>query len=211
MDRAPTVARLSLATDPAFDALVRIYKAALPASERKGVEALRVMLARPDYEFLLARRDDEVLGFAIVIRLAGGEACLLEYMAVDVAHRGGGIGSFLFRASVASAGAQTLLLEVDAEDPAAPDAEERVRRRAFYRRLGCRQVAGLRYLMPAVTRERPPSMGLFVLREPLPARIPKAELQSWLECLYVSVYGRSPADPLIGEMLAPLPAEIPLI
>jgi GNAT superfamily N-acetyltransferase len=210
-ETTPTVARLTLATDRAFDALVRIYKAALPASERKGVEALRTMLARPDYEFLVAWRDEEVVGFAIVVRLAGCQACLLEYMAVDVAHRGRGIGAVLFRASAASVGAQTLLLEVEAEDAAAPDAEERVRRRAFYRRLGCRLVDGLRYLMPPVTWDRPPSMGLFVFRDSFPTTIRRTELQRWLECLYVSVYGRSPDDPLIGEMVGPLPAEIPLI
>jgi GNAT superfamily N-acetyltransferase len=92
------VHRVRSAGEPAFDGLLRVYSASLPASERKSIDALRQMIERPEYLFLAVEDADVVVGFAIAIALAGCDAALLEYIAVDAARRGKGIGQLLFRA-----------------------------------------------------------------------------------------------------------------
>lgn len=196
-----------------FDALLQIYTAALPSSERKSAAVLHGMLERPDYEFLVAELDSEVVGFAIIACLSQSHACLLEYMAVKATRRCKGIGAFIFTKAADSplVDSRYLILEVEAVQTGAPDSELQSKRRDFYRRLGCRQISGLRYLMPPVTADQPPAMGLFVFRRQLPAQIDREDLRDWLQCLYTDVYGRPREDPRIGKMLSGLPAKIELV
>jgi GNAT superfamily N-acetyltransferase len=212
-DPALTVVPLSAGMNLEFDALLQIYTAALPSSERKSAAALLSMLARPDYEFLVAKLDREVVGFAIIASLSQSNACLLEYMAVKAARRGSGIGAFIFTKAADSprVNSRYLILEIEAEQTGTPDSELQIRRRDFYRRLGCRQVSGLRYLMPPVSAHQPPAMGLFVFRRQLPAQIDREALRDWLQCLYTDVYGRPRGDSRIGKMLSGLPAKIELV
>src|SRR5579871_4337145 len=81
---------------PEFEALVRIYSASLPESECKSISALWAMIERPEYLFLVALEGGSVVGFTISIRLSGTDAALLEYFAIDPAHRNQGIGQSLF-------------------------------------------------------------------------------------------------------------------
>ncbi len=190
----------------AFRDLLRIYREAIPSSERKDDLVLSEMLARDDYEFRVAQLGSGVAGFTIVKSFRSCDASLLEYMAVDRTQRGNGIGSLLFRhaSSAESTITRYVLIEVeDAEEVAglSEDAQRR-RRKAFYRANGCREVAEFSYLMPVVSTERPPAMRLMVYRRDFPNAIDKAELRRWLEAIYVEVYRQPVSDPRIAQMLA---------
>ena len=189
----------------AIESVCRIYEASIPASERKPVEAIRDMAKRPDYRLLTAVSDGRVLGFAAVFTPPGEFFALLEYLAVDPAVRGAGIGAGLFRAAVeavggGAAGGRWMLIEVDADvsDDAA-DLHLRRRRQAFYRRLGCRRVAGLAYELPLRTRGLPPPMHLFVHGG---IALTRPELGRALRIIYPQVYGQPAGDPRIDRMLA---------
>ena len=199
----------------AFRDLLRIYREAIPSSERKDDDVLAEMLARDDYEFHIAQLKSGVTGFTIVKSFRSCDASLLEYMAVDRAQRGNGIGSLLFRhASTAdSTITRYVLIEVeDAEQVAelSEDAQRR-RRKAFYRANGCREVAGLSYLMPTVSTERPPPMKLMVYRRDLPHAIDKTELRRWLEGIYLEVYRQSAGDVRLAQMLSTVPKRVSLL
>jgi GNAT superfamily N-acetyltransferase len=204
------VHRVRSAGEPAFDGLLQIYKGALPASERKSVDALRQMIERPEYLFLTVDDSDAVVGFAIAIALAGCDAALLEYMAVDEKRRGRGIGKLLFRAIAGwpAVHQRTLLIEVESSEAASPEAENRERRNQSYRRLGCRQIEGLTYVMPRVSAEAPPAMDMLVYRPELPADIEKPRLRAWLEACYAHVYQQQLPDARIEAMLQGLPDRI---
>lgn len=186
-----------------FAGLVRVYEASLAEGERKGVAALQAMLTRPEYVFLIAIEEERVVGFAIAIALIGSDAALLEYMAVDVGLRGQGVGAALFQAVAAwpEMAERFLLVEVDSEREDSAEREERGRRKAFYRRLGAREVEGVRYLMPPVTAATPPAMDLMVYGRELPGYIEKGRGRGWLEACYAQVYGVTAGDPRIDAML----------
>jgi GNAT superfamily N-acetyltransferase len=207
-------ARLRPGPSPEFAALLRIYHEAIPASERKDDSGLAQMLAQDDYEFRVAFSGGAVLGFTIVKTFSRCEASLLEYMAVDRARRGGGIGGRLFReaCSAKTTRSRFVLIEVEDEDEVTglPEDAQRRRRKAFYRANGCREVAGLSYLMPTVSADQPPRMNLLAFRNALPANVDKAELRRWLESIYVEVYRQPVDDARIAQMLSPLPSTIAL-
>jgi GNAT superfamily N-acetyltransferase len=208
------IERLRPGMPAAFRELLRIYREAIPSSERKDDAVLGEMLARDDYEFRVAQLEDGVVGFTIVKSFHSCDASLLEYMAVDRTKRGSGIGSLLFRhaSSADSTIARYVLIEVeDAEEVVGlSEDSQRRRRKAFYRANGCREVAELAYLMPTVSAERPPPMKLMIYRRHLPEAIDKTELRRWLEGIYVEVYRQSARDVRIAQMLAAVPNRIGL-
>lgn len=208
------IERLRTGMHAAFRDLLRIYREAIPSSERKDDIVLSEMLARDDYDFRVARLENSVVGFTIVKSFRGCDASLLEYMAVDRPQRGNGIGSALFRraSSADSTTARYVLIEVeDAEEVVGVSEDtQRRRRKAFYRANGCLEVAELSYLMPTVSSERPPRMKLMVYRRDLPKVIDKIELQRWLEGIYVEVYRQSVSDVRIAQMLAAVPDPVSL-
>ena len=137
--------------------------------------------------------------------VARGSFGLLEYIAVDKSHRGRGVGSELFEATVGAVyrehGAVPILLEVDSDRQPCPDREERRQRQNFYRRLGCSRVAACPYILPLPGKTEPPAMDLFVyVPNPAPT-IRRANLERWLKLIYRDVYGCSADDHRIAIMV----------
>jgi GNAT superfamily N-acetyltransferase len=215
--------RLHSPDDPRFAQLLAIYTEAHPASERKPVEQLAAMIARPEYLFLVAfsgaeqqdisDRIDAVVGFAIALCLPNTDACLLEYMAIEHDHRNRGIGQLLFREVLArpEIAGRFLLAEVDSDKLPCPDRAERTRRKAFYHRLGCGEIAGLSYLMPPVSTATPPPMDILVHHPDSPEYLSKNLLKAWLTACYTEVYGMAAGDPRIAAMLCELPESCALL
>ena len=177
-----------------FEQLLAIYFESMPAYERKSEKLLRQMLNDPTYRFNASSISHKVVGFSIVKKLVGIDACLLEYLAVESSHRRQGLGQGLFGASLC----QLMLIEAEAEVT------------TFYAKLGCLQITGLQYQMPAVAIAKPPSMNLRLFSANPPAAIPKQLLGQWLTAIYTEVYSQSPNDPAMKIMLASLPESIPL-
>ena len=204
-----TFSTLSDAEGADFQALLRLYREALPARERKSAEAVRAMIASPNYRVILARAAGDVVGFAIL--LIGKTMALLEYMAVREEVRSNGVGSALYRyARDACAPPELpLLVEVDSEREIAPDRHDRLRRKQFYLRLGCRQFDGLDYQLPLPGEKPPPLMDLLV-DSPLSAQIPRENVAVWLREIYRSAYSCEMDDPRLLAMIDTLPTEVTL-
>ncbi len=207
------VHRVESPKDPRFDALMAIYREAHPRSERKPSSLLVEMIGNPAYCFLVVVREEDVVGFTISVCFARSDACLLEYMAIAANARGQGIGQFIFRhlVELQPVCGRYLLAEVDSEKLPSEDRSDRMRRKRFYRNLGCREVEGLDYIMPRISESAPPAMDILVYRDVLPSEIPKALLRAWLDDIYVNVYSKQSADPQIGKMIANLPENLRLI
>lgn len=206
-----------LARDDAagFARVHALCAAVIERSEQKTAAELRATFERDDYVFLAARRTGDLLGFASVFLPEGQDFWLLEYLAVAEAAQGEGCGAALFAAAVAHAGPGRIgLLEVDALPPPAADAMLRGkvgRRLAFYGRLGCRQIAGVDYLLPLQTYGAPPPMILLAHAPPSAESVKRHALLDWLRTIYVQVYAQDPGDSRIARMADKLPAELELL
>ena len=205
-DAAGSEPVFSIVQDPSsrnFAALYAIYESALPSSERKSRRVLEEMIGRSDYRFIVARVRDEIAGFAILFIAQTARIGLLEYLAVDEQFRGLGLGAALFergrRWVTGGPASRALLIEVEADLVESPERELRARRKNFYRRLGCRELTELRYIMPLQGRGTPPAMDLMVWFSG--NEISREQLRAWLVAVYEEVYGCGRDDPRIDQMI----------
>lgn len=134
---------------------------------------------------------------------------LLDYLFSRPDMRGSGLGAALFRAVAAEVGDRRLLVEVDSDREASSDQPIRKRRKDFYRRLGCRQLVGLPYILPLPGEGDPPLMDLLVLGEGREA-VARAEVRDWLLAMIGEAYPDVAAAPLVSRMLDDLGPSIPL-
>lgn len=197
-----------------FEALreaYEVYEEAIRPSERKPFGALRTMLARADYRFAMAREAGTNAVVGVAVLFVAADFGLMEYLAVAPARRSAGVGSGLFRYG-AGLVPGPVLVEVDLPETAAAGGAERAvceRRVAFYRRVGCRQLAGLTYRLPLPGD--PPPMGLFLYAPEAQTAVPLGTVRRYVTTLYTRVYGRRSDDPQIDAMLARLPDPVRLV
>lgn len=188
-------------------AFFALYHEALPASERKPDAAILAMAQQADWVVELAIREAEPVGLLVLYRARTQPIALLDYLAVSASARGGGLGSALFARVAALAEGRALLVEVESDgDSGAPDLAQRRRRKRFYARQGCRQLAGLAYRMPALGSETPPPMDLLALTSH--DAIARETVHAWLTDIHVHAYGQPADNPLIAQMMADLPARL---
>lgn len=190
-----------------LDRAYAIYADAILKSEQRPEDEFRALVARPDYRTVIAMRDDEMVGVAVSWTPDDGDAWLFEYAAVIPEARGKQIGSHLFLATQSLVGKdRTGLIEVDADT----GADEQARHLAFYRRLGCRRLRDLVYLLPLDAFGTPPPMMLLVHAPPDFGAISIHVVEDWLRRIYYEVYGKRLDDPRLAAMIDPLPDEVQL-
>jgi GNAT superfamily N-acetyltransferase len=186
--------------------LLSIYQDAIEPSEQKTADEIAALVGDPRYQILVHRSRDSVDGFAMVFLPDASSFWLLEYMAVKRSKRSSGIGAILFNAAVASAGqrapGQCGVLEVDRPGAIVAPGNEPDRRLSFYRKLGCVEVLGLRYILPLATAGTPPDMVLLVHGMSRGEDVSRETLRDWLATLYSQVYSCAADDPRIDRMLS---------
>jgi GNAT superfamily N-acetyltransferase len=193
----------------AFDQMAAIYRSSIIPSEQKSASELAGMLSDPRYKIIVAQSEGRVIGFAISFFPACGTFWLLEYMAVDRTLRSRGDGRRLFleakRIAAQAVGAAPCILEVDQcsqQQPAGTDASRRLQ---FYRRLGCRRVSRLDYILPLDAAGAPPPMWLLVHGLEHGVSVLADDVAQWLLRIYADVYGKRADDPRLITMLSSLP------
>ena len=199
------VQQLKSCDGPPFRELYEIYAVSIAARERKDEAWICAMIRSPDYQFWVLPGGGHIEGFSIVFLPPAERFALLEYMAVAPQQRNHGVGSTLFRQTMARVPPQhasvPTLLEVDSDREASADRALRARRQQFYRRLGCVRIAGLHYILPLPGEGPVPEMDLMLYAAQPPRQLAKAELERWLKTIYRDVYHASPDDPRIAQML----------
>ncbi len=192
-----------------IDAAFALYRDSIETSEQRPEQVFRTLIQRPDYIFLCAMLDDELIGVAVSWVPAAADFWLFEYAAVSERLRGNKIGANLFFATRLMAGQERIaLVEVDAFT----GEEIQARRLAFYRRLGCRRLAGLDYILPLDAFGTPPPMWLLALsQEETLASVSVQEVEDWLRRIYSEAYLKPLDDPRLAKMIDPLPDDVELI
>jgi GNAT superfamily N-acetyltransferase len=196
------IERLNADNEPAFAAVLAIYRDAIDPSEQKTEAALRAMLAGKESLFLIARERGVVTGFAILWLPVDEAFWLLEYMAVAPARRGAGLGADLLRASMAEAARPFAIVEAEQPAPGASGELQKARRLRFYARHGFRRLAGLDYDLPLRAAGLPPPMWLLVHADEEVLGLGREGVRAWLGAIYAGVYQQAPDDPRIPRMLA---------
>lgn len=201
------IQRLAETDVDGFAEAYRLYHDAIELSEQRPEGEFRGLALRPDYRFLVARLGERTVGLSVSYVPSEDYFWLFEYAAVAPDMRGASIGAQLFRASQMIAGDhRTPLIEVDADRGEA----EQARRLNFYRRLGCKRISGLDYLLPLEAFGKPPPMWMLALPQAGVTAIDIDTLERWLRSIYEDVYGQRLDDPRLARMIDPLPDAVAL-
>ena len=114
-----------------------LYESAFPAGERRPFSEFLLLRDRGALDLSAIVDRDALCGLAMVMHGAGG-VCL-SYFAVSPDRRGGGLGGRALDALLRQYAGQDLVLEIEVQDPAAANAAQRARRKAFYLRHGLKE------------------------------------------------------------------------
>jgi len=201
---APKLIEVTDAGSELFGSAMAIYEAEIPRAEQKTRPQILAGLAHPDVRFWAYVRGGAVIGLSILYAPPREGVMLLEYLAVAANAQGGGIGSALFSDSCEASRIDPdtlLLIEVDSETGALEAGERAVRlkRKQFYRRLGCREVQGFDYILPLESYGPAPEMNLLVLGAEGPG-LETVRLTRAVSTIYQEVYACTPDDPRIAAM-----------
>jgi GNAT superfamily N-acetyltransferase len=124
------------------NSFIRIYEESFPRSERDDTEALLASIEAGSRFCMVAHRNHELIGLAVLLALAELDIQFLEYFAVDSRLRSLGIGAqFLghLGTELQSAPSPALGIVFEVDQPEHADGEERrlrQRRIEFYKRNG---------------------------------------------------------------------------
>lgn len=116
-----------------------LYEEAFPAEEKKPVELMKDLAAQGKMELLAVVEDEAFVGLAMNMLAPEKKMALLDYFAIDPKHRCSGYGGRAVRSLVERFIGQKYIFEIEKQDPAAENADDRARRKAFYLRNGLKE------------------------------------------------------------------------
>lgn len=119
------------------DKVYALYHQAFPEIERKPFELMEELSLQGKMEILAVTENGEFLGLAV--NMMDGGTALLDYFAIASERRGGGVGSRSLKLLLEHFRGQKYIFEIEKQDAAADNAEERKRRKAFYLRNGLKE------------------------------------------------------------------------
>lgn len=198
---------LSDPDDRRFSELLSLYESAIPPSEQKSAEAIRSMASSPRHRVIIAQDNGRVLGFLLIF--LGRTIALLEYLATQIDVRSCGLGAQLFHRALAAAEQRILLIEVESDRQPCSDRAIRTRRIGFYKRLGCRRLEDVDFILPLGDTAGVPPIDLLIAHAP-DAPVEGSSVAIWIMEIYENVYGCSQDDPRLTRMLAALPDQVSL-
>lgn len=112
----------------------RLYRQAFPRSERKPFWLILRMTKKKKTDTWCILSARQFAGFATTIN--GDGLVMLDYLAIDKKARNGGVGTQALRLLQDTYAGQGFFVEIESPFEDVPDKQDRLRRRAFYRRCG---------------------------------------------------------------------------
>ena len=191
---------------------IRIYEESFPRSERDDTQALLASIEAGRRFCMVAHRNHELIGLAVLLALAEPGIQFLEYFAVDNHLRSLGIGTqFLGQLGTelrsAPSPASGIVFEVDQPDLAKSE-ERRLRERRieFYQRSGAVLVeCAPTYRAPNLEHEGTlPSSLMWLPLDPHIRRLGGDLLKKCVLAILTQSYGLRSDDPLVHEVISEL-------
>ncbi len=128
-----------------MDKLCTLNAEAFPENERLRVEDMLAMAAHQETDFMAVYDDSAFVAFYLVFR--GELSAYIYFFAVTADKRSLGYGSAILRHLREEYGAYQLVLDLEELDEAAENYRQRLTRKHFYLRNGCRETGyGMEYV-----------------------------------------------------------------
>lgn len=154
-------------SDPSSDEFkeaMKIYTASFPENERRTVASIEAMVNDGKIRLIVGLVDGRASFMALLYPIEGTPFVLGDYLATAKEYRGKGIGKqFLDGIFSAVDGLEFDYFLIQVENPYISSDETMRRRVEFYKRLGMKELKGLRYVLPPLQGTMPTEMILMVL------------------------------------------------
>lgn len=197
--------------DEAFRDAMDIYLDTIPANERQEVSVIKERVATSKERLLVGRLNDEVVCIALIYPFQNSEFVLIDYLAVKKTVRQKGIGTSLIRHILEMYWAKGRWLIGEVEDPKqGNDRQNRVRRIAFYRRNGAKELKNVPYQLPPMQGIEPTPMILLSFTQNKENQIKGEVVQKLIRQIYTELYKRNSTDTLLNAIIKAVPEVIRL-
>jgi ribosomal protein S18 acetylase RimI-like enzyme len=184
-----------------FRQAMQIYLAEFPRDSRLSIDRIRTLLREGNYQLIIAEKNGQVLGFALIWICRSPAFVHLDYIAVAREWKGKGIGTALYRWLIThlpdfSPRARLLTLEVE---------DDLI---AFYQRSQTQLLHNLSYQFPGPLGPIP--MHLMVHDAHGRAELDRRTVRGVMRALYCGLHRRKSTDPLLRSCLTQVPAKVSL-
>jgi len=178
-----------------------------PANELKEYKHLQSLLVKKKYKLLLAKVNQELVGYALIYEIGHLSAIWLDYLAIDPKFQNAGYGTLLFNKIMQSNrdGLIGMFIEVEIPEGDEESRKQQLRRINFYERLGARRL-NIPYQLPTNSGGFP--MYLYFRPSSKIQRLPKEQIQAAIaevfDYIHSDVHNR---DVILGQFSTLIEAE----
>ena len=203
--------------DDANSKLENLYLQSFPAVETRPISKLNELLKnQSNYHLFIAKEDDSVIGFALVYILSNHNVSLLDYLAIDSAYQGKGIGSKLLQYCIDATKSYSsnllgMILEIERDDTDDPAENQRRKDRInFYARYGAKKFEDTSYFIPPQSGNIPVKLYLMIIPYQEFDSLPKQKVVSFATQMHSEIYHYKKND-LNEKMAEGLPDPVKLV
>jgi ribosomal protein S18 acetylase RimI-like enzyme len=184
-----------------FRQAMRIYLAEFPRDSRLSIDYIRTLLKEGNYQLIIAEKNGQVLGFALIWICRFPAFVHLDYLAIAREWKGKGIGTALYRwliTHLSDFSRRVRLLTLEVEDDLI----------SFYQQSQTRLLRDLSYQFPGPLGPVP--MHLMVHDAQGRTELDQRIVRGVIRALYCGLHRRTPTDPLLRSCLTHIPAKVSL-
>lgn len=193
-----------------------IYLNYFPPQEIRSLEKTISMIQKDNnYHVIVALQDEKVIGFSFLYLFSSLKFGVLDYIAAIKEFQGKGIGTGIFNFSFHVLGSKIpdgigLLMEIQKDNVQNSNENEiRKRRIKFYKKLGCKFLNGINYLLPSQIGRNPEEMYLMIKPITNINSLSRNEVSKFVDAIYSKIYFYNSND-LIDKVFDNSPDLIPI-
>jgi GNAT superfamily N-acetyltransferase len=195
-----------------FRKAMRIYTTSIMENERRPIDNIEEALRCGKNRLMIGHLCNNVVLMALLYPLEAMPFVLLDYLAVAKEYRSIGIGErFLKNIFRLIDDIRFNYLLVEVENPYHVEDESRTRRVNFYKKLGLKELKGLRYIMPPLQGAEPTEMILMVLSKLNEDYLEGSEIMDAIIRIFIELYHRDADDEILATILKGIPDKIRLV
>jgi hypothetical protein len=195
-----------------FREAARIYIAAFPESKWRPVATMKELISSGRLRLIIGIVEDQVVFMSTLYPIRGTPFVLGDYITVADEYRGRGI-SRQFNEDVFCmiSGLKFDYLLAEVEDPYLDSDEQKTRRVNYYRRIGFKEMKGVRYSLPPYQGTSTMEMILMVLCWHGEVFLDGAEIRDIIARIFRELHNRDRNDPILTRNIEGVPDRIELI
>lgn len=203
-----------------FEAAMKIYVSSFRENERRPIASIVSMLSNGTSRLIVGEEADEIVFMALLYPIKGMPFLLGDYLATSESHRNRGIGKAFVRLvldetvfdetgnSLRPVPFEYFLVQIEYPHDGIDDLANR--RRVFYRRLGMKELKGVKYILPPLQGDRTTDLALMLSSRDDEHFLDGRVVRDLVTRMFKELYNRHESDDLLARTLETIPDQVRL-